>query len=250
MIIKPVQYSPGSSKNNSSDSKELKITKITKQQKRQDRYSIYIDEKYSFSLSEYQLAGAKLFVGKQFTQEELTDFIDESAFGKAYERALNYVMIRPRSKREIQDYLTRTFLYPKPKIYIDKSGVRQFVKREIDKTKVKNMIERVMARLDEKRYINDEVFARAWVNSRQLTKKSSKRKLEQELRAKSVDSEIIATVLQNQNETEIENLREIINKKRRLPKYQDNVKLTQYLLRQGFDYDDIRDYIDEASETI
>lgn len=221
----------------------LKVTKISKQVKNADRYSVYINEKYSFSLSEYQLAGARLFIGKEFTQEELDAFIDESTFGKAYERALNYVMIRPRSEQEIRDYLTRTFLFPKPKIFTDKTGQRHIKKQAVDKLKVQSMIERVMKRLQEKGYINDEVFAQAWVSSRQLHKKSSKRKLEQELRAKGVNSEIIATKLQNENLSELDNLRAVIEKKRRLQKYQDDVKLTQYLLRQGFNYDDIKEQL-------
>ena len=114
--------------------------------------------------------------------------------------------------------------------------------------KVNTMIERVLARLDEKGYINDESFAKAWINSRQLHKKSSKRKLEQELRAKGIDSEIIATELQKGSVTEIENLREIIAKKRRLTKYQDDTKITQYLLRQGFNYDDIRNELAANSQ--
>lgn len=226
----------------------MKVTKITKQVKNQDRYSVYIDDVYSFSLSEYQLAGARLYVGKEFSAKELEDFIDESQFGKAYERTLNYVMIRPRSRHEITQYLKRTFLYPKPKSYTDKTGKRHFKKVEVNAMKVNTMIERVLARLDEKGYINDESFAKAWINSRQLHKKSSKRKLEQELRAKGIDSEIIATELQKGSVTEIENLREIIAKKRRLTKYQDDTKITQYLLRQGFNYDDIRNELAANSQ--
>lgn len=242
MIIKPTTVKP------SDESEEmarsiLKVTKISKQVKRADRYSIYINEKYSFSLNEYQLANSGLRIGRVFTPGELENFIEESNFGKAYERALNYVMIRPRSEQEIKDYLTRTFMYPKPKSYVNKAGERQFIKKEVDKPKVEAMIGRVMERLNEKGYINDESFARAWVASRQLTKKSSKRKLEQELRAKAIDTEIIATVLQNETINEIENLKVLISKKRRLPKYQDDVKLTQYLLRQGFNYDDIRNQL-------
>ena len=249
MKLKPVlssdipQKIPRGSKP-SKDDGVLKVTKISQQVKRSDRYSIYINEKYTFSLSEYQLAGSGLHIGKEFTKTELADFIDESLFGKAYERALNYVMIRPRSEKEISDYLTRTFLYPKPKMYTDKAGQRHFVKQEVNKTKVGVMIERVMNRLKDKGYVNDEVFAKSWVNSRQLTKKSSKRKLEQELRAKYVDSEIIATVLQNENLNELQNLEDLVTKKRRLPKYQDNVKLTQYLLRQGYNYEDIINQIE------
>ena len=223
----------------------MRVTKIQVQAKRKDRYSVYIDEEYRFSLSEYQLAGARLYVGKEFTPQELDEFIDESAFGKAYERTLNYVTIRPRSQKEIQDYLTRSFLYPKPKSYTNKKGERVFKKQNVDKSKVTTMIERVTERLGEKGYINDEVFATAWINSRQLTKKSSKRRLEQELRAKGISSEIIATTLQKSDITDQDNLQAMILKKRRLPKYQDDVKLTQYLLRQGFNYDDIKEQLNE-----
>ena len=223
----------------------MRVTKIQVQAKRKDRYSVYIDEEYRFSLSEYQLAGARLYVGKEFTPQELDEFIDESAFGKAYERTLNYVTIRPRSQKEIQDYLTRSFLYPKPKSYTNKKGERVFKKQNVDKSKVTTMIERVTERLGEKGYINDEVFATAWINSRQLTKKSSKRRLEQELRAKGISSEIIATTLQKSDITDQDNLQAMILKKRRLPKYQDDVKLSQYLLRQGFNYDDIKEQLNE-----
>ncbi len=220
----------------------MKITKISQQVKRPDRYSIYVDEKYIFSLNEYQLVGSGLHSGLEITQEELDNFANESQFGKAYERSLNYVMIRPRSEKEIHDYLSRTFLYPKPKSYVNKkTGERVFIKQEVDKEKTKAMIARVLERMDEKGYINDENFAKSWVQSRMYHKKPSKRKLEQELYAKGIDQKIIATVLQNEELNEKDNLLELVEKKRRLVRYQDNQKLTTYLLRQGFNYDDIRD---------
>lgn len=225
----------------------MKVTKIQQQVKRSDRYSVYVDDVYTFSLSDFQLVGSGIYVGKEFTELELSNFLQESSFGKAYERALNYVMIRPRSKREIKDYLVRTFLYPKPKIYTDKSGMKHLKKQKVEKDQVAAMIDRVMTRLNEKGYINDEYFARAWIGSRMLTKKSSKRKLEQELRAKSVDSEIIATLLQNYEETEIDNLKELIIKKRKLTKYQDDIVLTKYLLRQGFSYNIIKNELENES---
>ena len=221
----------------------MKVTKIQQQVKRSDRYSIYIDEKYSFSLSDYQLVGSGVHVGKEFTAAELDEFLQESQFGRAYERALNYVMIRPRSKKEINDYLIRTFLYPKPKVFTDKSGKRRVKKVAVNKAKVRHMIGRVMERLHEKGYIDDRRFAAAWVDSRQAYKKPSRRKLEQELFAKGVDQQIIATLLQDSEETEKENLRLLIMKKRKLSRYQDEIKLKQYLLRQGFNYDDIREVL-------
>lgn len=218
----------------------MRVTKIQQQVKRKDRYSIYVNEKYLFSLSDYQLVGSGIAVGKEFSEAELQQFMQDSQFGRAYERALNYVMIRPRSRKEIQDYLVRTFLYPKPKVYLNKAGERVIKQQTVDKAAVEMMIEKIMSRLEDKGYINDESFARLWVQSRQLTKRSSVRKLQQELMTKGVDQSIIAIILQNKDETEIDNLKELIAKKRRLTRYQDEHKLIAYLLRQGFRYDDIR----------
>jgi regulatory protein len=223
----------------------VKVTKIQQQVKRNDRYSVYIDEVYSFSLSDYQLVSSGLHVGKEFTADELDAFLQESNYGKAYERSLNYVMIRPRSEREIREYLARTFLYPKPRMYKTKSGETIIKKPHVDKQKTTRMIERVAERLREKGYINDEAFAKAWINSRQLTKKTSKRKLEQELMVKGVHSEIIASLLQNRDDLEKENLKDIIAKKSRQTKYHDQTKLMQYLVRQGFSYQDVKEGLEQ-----
>jgi regulatory protein len=52
----------------------------------------------------------------------------------------------------------------------------------------------VLFRLQEQGVINDEEFARAWSESRQRTKKLSKRVIADELRGKGVSSEIIEIV--------------------------------------------------------
>lgn len=218
----------------------MKITKIQQQQRVKDRYSVYVDEKYAFSVNEYQLIELKIHSGDEITQEQLDNFATESQFGKAYERTLNYLMIRPRSEKEVRDYLTRTYMYPKPKSYVDKSGQRHFKKQSVDKEQVQAMIARVMERLQSKGYLNDESFAKAWIESRMLHKKPSRRKLEQELMQKGVSQSIIATQLQNSDLNEKDNLLELVNKKRKLIRYQDDTKLITYLLRQGFNYDDIK----------
>ena len=225
----------------------MKITKISQQVKNHLRYSIYIDESYSFSLHEQQLAESGLRVGKELTEAQINDYKNESQFGKAYERALNYTLLRPRSRREMDQYLTRTFLYPKPKTYVNKAGERVVKKVKVDPVQTKSMIEKISSRLAEKGYVNDEVFARAWVESRRYFKKTSTRRLQQELRAKGVADEIIATVLQNDNSTDQQMLRELVTKKRRMARYADDEKLTAYLLRQGFSYGDISVALSSAS---
>lgn len=58
----------------------------------------------------------------------------------------------------------------------------------------------VLYRLQEQGFINDEEFARNWSESRQRTKKLSKRFIVNELRAKGIDNEIIDIVSSEINE--------------------------------------------------
>ncbi len=99
----------------------------------------------------------------------------------------------------------------------------------------------------EKKYIDDADFAERWVANRRLLKPISKLKLRQELLKKRVPKEIIDQTL-NQDETdEKEVLVELIEKKRKISRYQDDRKLMEYLARQGFRYGDIKDALGQIN---
>lgn len=198
-----------------------KISAIKQQVKRADRYSIYVDKKYTFSLSESELLVTGLRIGQEFTEAELNDLKDKAVIDKAYDRALNLIMRRPRSEWEIRDYLKR---------------------KEYEET----IIQKIVNRLSKRGYIGDRDFATRWVESRRLLKSASKRRLQQELRQKRVADEIIQEVLEADETDEREVLRELVNKKRQQTKYQDNLKLMQYLSRQGYNYHDIKSVMDEG----
>jgi SOS response regulatory protein OraA/RecX len=90
--------------------------------------------------------------------------------------------------------------------------------------------------------LNDEAFAAAWVANRRVLRPTSKLKLQHELQAKRIPQEVINITLATEHaDDERTALRELIAKKRHLPKYKaDPLKLMQYLARQGFQYDDIK----------
>lgn len=194
----------------------MKITAIKAQVKNTERISIYVDEKYSFSLGYNQLLDQKLHVGLEVDEARIAELKHISDFGKAYERALNYVMIRPRSVREVQDYARRKKWTPE-----DTAAIIQ--------------------KLQTRRYLDDANFARAWVENRALGGKTSKRKLQLELKTKGVADDIIKQAIHNAEFDDTNALKELIAKKRRLPKFAaDEQKLMQYLARQGFSFDDIK----------
>jgi regulatory protein len=209
----------------------MKITAITSQQKDKNRINVMVDGKYRFSLDIFQVADLGIRVGKEYTDKELTELEVESQFGKLYARALEYSLMRPHSAREVRDYLYR-------KTRVTKSRNRKTGEIHERPGVSQEVANRVFDRLVGKGYINDEKFARYWVENRSLTKGASRRKLQAELRAKGIENSIIEEHLSSSERNDQDELQKIIVKKR--SKYPDDQKLMQYLARQGFAYDDIK----------
>jgi regulatory protein len=197
----------------------MRITAIKAQIRNTERVSIYIDGKYSFSLTQTQLLEEKLHSGKEIDEQQLAKLKYASDWGKTLERVMNYIMIRPRSIREVRDYLWR-------------------------KETVPELAESVLQRLLGRGYLNDAAFAKSWVRSRQLTKPVSKRRLVAELRQKGLAQDLIETAFVDESYDETIALQEIIVKKRKQARYQDEQKLMAYLARQGFSYDVIKGAIE------
>lgn len=194
----------------------MKITDIKQQEKRKDRYSIFIDGKYSFALSESELLSIGLKLNQELSKQELDKLKDQAVIDKGIYRVLELIARRPRSRWEVEDYLKR---------------------KKYDPEEIKKITDSI----DEKGYINDEDFARRWVESRRLLKPMSNKKLRLELRQKRLSDEIIQKVLDQDETDEIDALKELIEKKRRQSRYQDEQKLIAYLARQGFNYGDIKE---------
>ena len=114
-------------------------------------------------------------------------------------------------------------------------------------------IEAVIAKLIDLKVIDDENFAKYFVMNRNQIKGTSEKKLRLELRNKGVAEYIINDVLSEDEfgeklrDDKIE-IAKIIEKKRR--RGYDDTKLTQYLLRQGFPYDLIRESLSSISEDV
>lgn len=196
-----------------------KITAIKAAVKTPDRFNIFIDGAFSFSLHASQLVQIGLRLGQEYTEAEIARFKDESTFGKAYARALEYIMRRPRSVKELRDYAWR----------------KQW------EAEVTN---RVVTRLIEKGFLDDAKFAVAWVRHRALGKPMSERRLKLEMKQKGLSNDIIAEALTSSDTfDELAALRQLIAKKR--GRYTDSQKFKVYLARQGFSFDAINEVLSE-----
>lgn len=197
----------------------MKITDIKQQEKLKGRYSIFVDEKYAFSLSDTALLGAKLTVGQGLTQDELVAYKQMSTDDKLYGQVLRYLAIRSRSRWEIEAYFKRK------NVSSETAG-------------------KIFTKLQELGLVDDKKFAKSWVENRRLLKPTSKRRLQLELKQKRISQDVIDEVLSEDETDETTVLRGLIVRKRRQTKYQDNEKLMAYLSRQGFNYSDIKDALE------
>jgi regulatory protein len=164
------------------------------------------------------LMDSKLHSGLELTPEQIEDYKKLSQDDKLYTRALRYVAMRQRTAWEISFYMDRKGADP-------------------------SLSETILNKLSDLGLIDDEKYARAFVNDRQLLRPTSRRKIIMELKKKRVASDIIERVLADKAEeggNDQAALAEVVVRKRRQTKYQDDTKLMQYLARQGFGYGDIK----------
>jgi len=195
----------------------MKLTAIKPQVKNPDRVSVFIDGKYSFSLSLDELLSQKLKTNIEIDEPRLKQLKQVSADGKLRLRAMEWVLNRPRSTREFRDYMFRKKADP-------------------------DLVDRLVVEFESKKYLNEAVFAKWLIDLRRRGNKSD-RAIKAELSKKGISSQTAQSFF-DENNDESDRLEKLINKKLNIGRYKaDPQKLTAYLYRQGFSYDSVRQAI-------
>lgn len=220
------------------DEKNLKITDMRQGVKNPNRINVFVDGKFSFSLDVSQVVDFRLKVGDRISEERLKELKGASEFGKLYQRALEWVLMRPRSVGETRDYLQRKFheassvTASRRPVFTGGARLRSRQQPPKDPSEASSELsDKIISRLCKKGYLDDGRFAEWYVENRFTKKGISRKRLKMELMKKGVSNEIIEKVLDERNDEE--EILKMIEKKR--DKYTEE-KLIQYLCRQGFDY--------------
>jgi regulatory protein len=201
----------------------MKITSIKQQVKDPERVSIFVDGKYSFSLSLSELVGHKLKNNQELSEADIKRLKKISEDGKLKARALNWLLMRPHSEREFRDYLKRKKAEP-------------------------DLIENWTDEFRERKYLDDKAFA-VWFSDNRSRKNKSNRAIKSELFKKGIDREIIDAVLEQSGENEDDRLKALIAKKSTSSRYRsDPLKLAKYLVSQGFNYYLVKQYLARDKE--
>ncbi|MEM6998086.1 MAG: RecX family transcriptional regulator [Patescibacteria group bacterium] len=188
------------------------VTDIKSQIKNPERVSIYIDGSFWCGLHINQIVDLKIKRGQELAEHEANRLKKQSELGKMHAKALDWLVLRPRSTRELTDYLKR----------------KGYDQDESDY---------VFSRLE--KYLDDEAFARFWVDGRRRSKLKSEREIRAELAKKGVPRSVVDTVIDDHDSSDTRVLTQLIDKKNLRRKYPDEQKLIAYLARKGFSYSTI-----------
>lgn len=105
-------------------------------------------------------------------------------------------------------------------------------------------IDAALAKLTDVGYLNDERFAELWIENRLAHRPRGKRMLEQELRQKGIDRQIVDETVSgmeiDDRTAALEVARKRLKSVQSLPPDEQKKKLTGILARRGFDFGVIR----------
>lgn len=142
--------------------------------------------------------------------------VDDVVFQKLLNVGFRLVSFRPRSRKEFVDVLHIACK-----------------KRHIDDTSI---IETVLTRLTELGYVDDEKFAKWWIDQRNQFRPKGWRALSFELLQKGVDRHIVDALKGNDEDINAMALaKKAITKFTTLPQRDQKMKLYAYLARRGFE---------------
>lgn len=201
------------------------ITAIEPQKRKKERFNIYIDGEFAFGLDAENLAKEKLQAGQKISNDTINQLIVLNEFVKVYDKVLRFLSYRPRSKKEIENYL----------------------KKQQVGSKVGEL---VFDKLEKYNYLDDYQFAKWWIANRLRFRPKGTNILKSELIKKGISRQIIEQVLEKvspnlQGEVALAVARKQITKYRNLKQTEIIKKLASFLARRGFNWETINNVISQ-----
>jgi len=197
------------------------ITSI-KPQKNGKRVNIYLDDRFGFGIDLENFVVLGLKEGNEYSQEEIESIIKKAQFQKTLDKLLRFATLRPRSQREIRYWLRRKKVH-------------------------ESLNEELFKRLRRLEFLDDEKFAKWWIDQRLSFKPRGKRALKYELFQKGIDKEVIEKILNESEIDEAKIAKKLLEKNTyKWKKYkglEEKQKKSQFLARKGISWDSIKKLI-------
>lgn len=199
------------------------ITKIEVQKRNKDRVNIYIDNEYAFSISMELVYKENLKAKMEIDVDRLKDIADKEGYLKCKNTALRIIERTYKTEKEMRHKL-------KEKEYTD------------------NQIDKTLEFLREYNFINDEYYAKAYINDKLASR--GRQKIKYDLIKKGIDRNLIDERLSCIDSTDEKNKAFDIAKKkynslkkRESDTYKLSGKLYRFLMSKGYDYEIVKDVV-------
>ncbi len=199
------------------------ITKI-KQQKDKNRVNIYLDDKFGFGIDLENFVKLNLKVGSEYSEKEIEEIIGRAEFAKTYEKLIKFAMVRPRSAKEINDWLSRKKVHS-------------------------SLFKKLFNRLKRLELVDDIKFAKWWIDQRNTFRPRSEKQLYSELLKKGIDRKLIKKTLEDVSVDEDKIALDLLKKResrwKRFEKDKTQQKMYEYLARKGFSWEVIKKAVEK-----
>ncbi|HWO95740.1 MAG TPA: recombination regulator RecX [Bacillus sp. (in: firmicutes)] len=204
------------------------ITKVTTQTKNKGRYNVYLDygkgEEFGFSVDEYVLVKFQLKKGKELDDLDLTEIQYADEVKKAYNLALNYLSYRMRSKKEVS-------------VYLKSKDIGEMI------------IQEIIHKLEEQRYLDDLEFAKAYARTQIHTTVKGPNLIRQELKEKGIEQEYVDISLldfssDEQLQTALKIAEKMKGKHQKLSATALKQKIEQTLQQKGYSFSIVQQLFD------
>lgn len=198
----------------------MKIIKYKK--KKNDIYEITLENLRTIELYEDVILKYNLLLSKEIEldNKEIFDFNIEC---EIYHKALKFLKLRARSKKEVKDKLIK-----------DNYDIKIIIK--------------IVKKLEKQGYINDLLFSKSFLNNKLITTNNGPYKIRKDLHDKGISDDIINEVMNEYvDDIQQEKIKKIINTMLKSNRNKGNNvlknKISYHLITQGFDKKIIEDLI-------
>lgn len=190
----------------------MKIIKYERNKK--NNYNVYLDNGEIITINENVITENELLLKKEIDKELYDKLNIDNKIYELYEISIKYINVRLRSIKEIKAYLQKK-------------------EKDID------IVNRVCDKLIKNKFLNDEIFTKAFIKDKLNFTTMGDYKIRKELERLGIDSIIIEENISNiDNNLLEERIRKIIDKDIRINKKYSGVnlknKIYNHLLSQGY----------------
>lgn len=196
----------------------ITITKIERQKKNKQRYSLFSEDKYIVGISEESMMEFNIYSGIDLSDELLIKIEQKEKYVAIREQAWRFLARRMHSKKELRNKL-------------------------VNKGHEQENIDIIITELQNKKYLNDTLFAQQLISDEINLKKSGPILVKNKLLNKGVDINLVSSLLDELYDEKLQYqncqyfAKKKVNSLKNFDSHSKKSKLGNFLIQKGFSWD-------------